>query len=324
MERLPSRGACVNLSWFDDNLPRFGGEFKREEPLMRHTYYRIGGPAQFLAIPRSKEDLQWLAEGIRATGIEPFFMGSGSNLLVSDRGFRGLVIKTTRINLEIQSLGSDSDAKLRIRTGASVAVSTLLRRAAQEGWSGLELLTGVPGSMGGVVTMNAGTHLGETKDRIKRVRALSVFGEEPGSELIFEGDSLQFAYRKNYFIPKGFIVWDTEWEVELREPSLVKAQLDEMLARRKSTQPVDYPSCGSVFKNPKTFGKNAWQVVDQLGLRGHRIGDAQISEKHSNFIVNLGKARAQDVRALIDLIKKRAASELGIPLEEEVIYLGEF
>ncbi|MEO7161497.1 MAG: UDP-N-acetylmuramate dehydrogenase, partial [Bdellovibrionia bacterium] len=210
----------------------------------------------------------------------------------------------------------------RIRTGSSVGISTLLRRAAHEGWKGLEFLSGIPGSVGGAITMNAGTHLGETVGRVRRVEAYSLlsFSDTPK---VFENEQLQFKYRANLFLEKGSVVNYVEWEIEKADPSEVKALIDQTLARRKASQPVELPSCGSVFKNPKSSGLSAWQVIDKLGLRGFQVGQAQFSEKHSNFIVNLGQATAYDVRSLIELAKRRAHLELNILLEEEVIYLGD-
>ena len=306
--------------WFKDHAARLTGQLSFDEPLSKHTYYRIGGPASVFAVPRSLQDLQWLSEGIRATGIPVFVLGSGSNLLVSDEGFAGLVVRAGRLDLGIDPIGASGDLgqPLRIRTGGSVAVSTLLRRAAHDGWAGLELLTGIPGSIGGVVTMNAGTHLGEAKDRLRRVEAFDLL---QSSTRVFDSTEFKYEYRKNHFLPQGSIVMSAEWEVRLEEPALVKARIDETLLRRKTTQPLDYPSCGSVFKNPHSHGLSAWQVVDRLGLRGHRIGGAQFAQKHSNFIVNLGDASASDVKALIALAKERALKELGVLLEEEVMVL---
>ena len=309
------------LSWFEspDKRAKFSGEIRDHEPLSRHTYYRIGGPARHLVIPKTVEDLDWIVEGVRAHQLPFQILGLGSNYLVSDRGFPGVVIKLTRIDLGVEALSLN-----RLRTGASVAVSSLLRRAAQEGWGGLEFLAGIPGSMGGVIAMNAGTHLGEAKDRVRVVEALQVFGAEAGKRYRFEGDDLRFDYRKNEFLPAGSIITSCEWEISPRNPAEVKAELDLVLSRRKSTQPVDFPSCGSVFKNPKAHGKQAWQVLDQVGMRGHRIGDAQVSEKHSNFIINHGQAKAFEVKALIDMAKQRARDQMGIELEEEVKFLGDF
>lgn len=296
------------MKWFSENLARFSGEVLFDAPLSKCTYYRIGGPAKVIALPRTREDIAWIGEGLRATGLPYFVLGAGSNVLVSDRGFDGVVIRTGRLNLDITARDS------RLMTGASVAVSSLLRRAASEGWAGLEFLAGIPGSIGGVVRMNAGTHLGEAAGALRRVRGISLDGNE------HEYTELKFQYRKNLFLAPDVLVWDAEWEIRRDDPAKVKAILDETLARRKATQPIDYPSCGSVFKNPD--GHRAWQVIDKLGLRGHRIGDAEFSEKHSNFIINHGGAKAADVRALIELARTRAQAELGVILEEEVIYVG--
>lgn len=309
--------------WFRSNASEFNGVLAFGEPLSRHTYYRIGGPASVFASPKSLEDLRWLARGLRETGIPFFIMGAGSNLLVSDSGFPGLVIRANRLNLAIDPIQDGSGAAV-IRTGASVSVSTLLKKASQEGWGGLEFLTGIPGYVGGAVFMNAGTHLGEARKALRKVFVFPLIGDADGELLEFGSSQLQFEYRKNLFLPRGGLVWAADWEVLREEPEVVKTRIQDLLTRRKSTQPIDYPSCGSVFKNPRASGgqgPSAWQVVDQLGLRGHRIGDAQFSEKHSNFIINLGAAKATDVRSLIALAKSRALAELGIELEEEVIYL---
>ncbi len=306
--------------WFEKNAANFHGELRWNEPLSKHTYYRIGGPAPLMAFPKDISALRWLRGGIETTGVESFILGLGSNLLVSDEGFPGLVIKTSRLDLGIQCIAEEGDSII-IRTGSSVAVSTLLRRAAQEGWSGFECLAGVPGSVGGVVVMNAGTHLGEAQERIHRVGALLM---DSDSNREWTRGEMEFEYRRNRFLPGDAIVTWVEWKVRKLEPAFVKKVIDETLERRKSTQPVDYPSCGSVFKNPRESGLRAWQVVDQLGLRGHRIGQAQFAEKHSNFIINLGSARASDVRSLIELAQNRAKAELGVTLEEEVKFLGRF
>ena len=134
--------------------------------------------------------------------------------------------------------------------------------------------------------MNGGTHLGEAQNALKRVEVIGLEGPEAGQSQIFEGAGLKYQYRRNLYLPRGSVVWEATWQVRKEAPSRVKAMIDETLIRRKATQPIDYPSCGSVFKNPKTHGVSAWQVLDQLGLRGYRIGNAHISEKHSNFIIN--------------------------------------
>jgi len=309
----------TNGEWFSNHAHAFHGEVRLNEPLSKHTYYRIGGPAPVMLFPKDVSGLRWIEEGLKATGAASFVLGLGSNLLVSDSGFDGVVIKTSRLDLNIQA--QENTEGWTVRTGASVAVSSLLRRAAQEGWAGFEALAGVPGSVGGVIVMNAGTHLGEAQERLVRVGAILRHSLQ---EKIWTRSEMSFEYRKNLFLPAEALVSWAEWRMEKKDPSVVKKLIDETLERRKSTQPVDYPSCGSVFKNPRESGLRAWQVVDKLGLRGHRLGNAQFAEKHSNFIINLGGASAADVRGLIDLAKLRAQNELGVTLEEEVKFLGRF
>lgn len=307
----------TSLDWFQKNASQFAGQLLWNEALSKHTYYRIGGPADLMLIPQGADDLRWIAQGLAAQNPTPryWIAGLGSNVLVSDEGFRGIVIKCNRVDLGISFV---DNLVPQIRVGASVPVSTLLRKAAQEGWGGLEFLAGVPGSMGGVVAMNAGTHLGEAKDQLL---AVEYFGLARSQFFQVGHSHLSFEYRKNLFLPEDAVVTSSIWKIQFEEPGIVKARIDEILARRKNSQPVEFPSCGSVFKNPRASGLHAWQVIDRLQLRGHTIGGAQFSEKHCNFIINLGTAQASDVRALIELAKTRAQSELGILLEEEVKYV---
>jgi len=310
--------------FFKQKSAVFEGQILFDEPLSKHTYYRIGGPAAVLAFPKSIEDLKILSQGIIETGISFFIVGMGSNLLVADSGCPGLIIRATKLNLEMKLVAEGQV----LRTGGRVGISSLLRKASQEGWGGLEFFTGIPGSIGGAVRMNAGTHLGETKDRLLAVEAYSFEEGEPIlNKLVYEKEAFQFKYRKNLFLPRNALVYAAEWAITKSDPAQVKTIIDQTLSRRKATQPIDYPSCGSVFINPKLPGPksadlHSWQVIDQLGLRGHRVGNAQFSEKHCNFIVNLGGAQASDVKALINLAKSQAFSQLGITLEEEVISLG--
>lgn len=298
----------------EKNAAEFSGVLLFEEPLSRHTYYRIGGPAELLAQPRTVEDLSWLHRLILESGARSFVLGFGSNILAHDDGFRGVVISTRKLDLTLNPV-----APGLVRAGAGVAISSFLRRASEQGWGGLEFLTGIPGSVGGAVRMNGGTHLGESSSALESVEVFSI---QSGLTRIFSGEELRFQYRKNLFLSPGDLVVGATWRFQDAPPAEVKAKIDSTLLRRKETQPLDAPSCGSVFKNPLAQGMQAWQVIDRLGLRGKRVGNAQISPKHSNWIVNLGEAKAADVRALIEEVKQRAQTELGIAMEEEVVGLG--
>ena len=299
-----------------EHLTNFSGKVLENESLSRHTYYRIGGPARFLVEPIGMEDLRIVHNFIKKHQLPYFFLGKGSNLLVSDEGFPGVVIKTQKLNTELRC-----SAENVLKVGSGVAVTQLLREAGENGWGGLEFLAGIPGSIGGVVFMNAGTHLGEVSSYVLAVEAFN-FEDELFRLERFELDVLAFQYRKNLFLKPSHFIWGLELSFTPGTPDRVRAQIKEVLDRRKSTQPLNRPSCGSVFKNPKPSGLHAWQVIEKLGLRGYQMGAAAFSEVHCNFIVNLGDAKASDVKGLIDLAKRRAEEELGIRLEEEVQYLG--
>ncbi|MEK6706857.1 MAG: UDP-N-acetylmuramate dehydrogenase [Bdellovibrionota bacterium] len=303
------------VKWFRSNSSDFSGQLFFSEPLSKHTFYRIGGPASVFAAPTKEEDLRWLSNGVKETGIPVFILGAGSNILAPDEGFQGLVVRTNRLNLEISG---HKESELRV--GGSVAVSTLIRKMIQDGYGGLEFLAGIPGSIGGAIAMNAGTKRGEVKDRLLRVEVI-VLSPEYKDRLCFEKKDLCFEYRKNMFLPYASIIWSADWSVYRQDPAAIKKNIDDILSRRKVIQPLDSPSCGSIFKNPQGSGVLAWQVIDRIGLRGHRIGDAAFAQKHCNFIINLGGAKAADVRALIDLAKEKAKQDLGITLETEVILL---
>ena len=307
-------------SYFDSIATAFDGQLEFDVPLSKVTYYRIGGPAAVLATPKTRKDLESLSIAIARTGVRFFVLGWGSNLLFSDAGFNGVVIRMKHLFSEIEELPENT-----LRVGASVGASSLLRRAQEKGYGGLSRLTGIPGSVGGMVAMNAGTHLGEIKSLLKKIEIVRI-GSSP-DELESRSlvpDESSFSYRHNHFLESNELVTHVELRYQSEDPLKVKNEIDDLYQRRKLTQPVDYPSCGSVFKNPKGKsgeggpGFNAWQVIDQLGLRGHRIGNAQFAEKHSNFIINLGDAKAADVIALIELAKTRAMKELGVELQEEV------
>ncbi len=297
---------------------QFRGEVEFDSPLSKVVYYRIGGQASVMITPRAFSDLELLHGALRRHPVPFFVMGWGSNLLFPDHGFQGLMIRMKHLFTEVEEI-----AEGRLRVGASVGANVLLKIASEKGYGGLHRFTGIPGSVGGMVAMNAGTHEGEMSDVILRSEWVN---------LTQDADSLQihsrvhgvgdFSYRRNHFLQPHDLLTHVELRYERSDSKTVKAKIDELYQRRKASQPVEYPSCGSVFMNPKAHGLRAWEVVEKLGLRGHQIGNAQVSEKHPNFIVNLGGATSSDVRALIDLIKSRALSELGIELHEEVRILS--
>jgi UDP-N-acetylmuramate dehydrogenase len=299
---------------FKERIQDFKGEIAFDAPLSKIAYYRIGGPARVLVTPRDFQDLELLHQILSATPIPFFVTGWGSNLLFQDEGFDGVIIRMKHLFTGVEEVAPGV-----LRVGASLGANALLKVASEKGYGGLSRFTGIPGSIGGMIAMNAGTHLGEMSEVIIESSWIEL-GQSTGplqiqTRVHAQGD---FSYRRNHFLKACDLILHALIRYESADPAQVKAEIESLYQRRKSTQPVEYPSCGSVFMNPKAHGLHAWQVIDQLGLRGHRIGNAQISEKHPNFIVNLGGATAHDVRSLIALVKSEAMARLSIELHEEV------
>lgn len=279
----------------------------RNEPLARHTTYRIGGPVAFLAFPEKAEHLRIIAEEIRKSGLPYFILGNGSNILAPDEGFPGWVIKTSQLNTEIRFSETTVDA------GAACMNSSVLRAAAAKGLTGLEYLAGVPGTIGGAVAMNAGTASGWVANNLQSVKAYSL----TRGELAYAGEELTFSYREQHFLPQDAVILSAVFSLKPADPELIKKSIAESIQKRKQAQPIELPSCGSVFRNPS--GHQAWKLIADAGLRGKKIGGARISEKHTNFIVNEGGATRADVLALIALAKEQVLAHSGIALQEEVI-----
>ena len=236
-----------DLQTYFSNPPEgFTGEIRFNEPLARYTYYQIGGPASVLAVPKSRADLEWVWNGVRRTGSRVFFLGAGSNILISDQGFSGVVIRLTRLqtDLEVQ------DEKLLAGGGAMISV--LLRRAGQEGWGGLEFLAGIPGTVGGAVRMNAGTHLGETQSRLTQVTAL-LLGDQVEVK-IYESEGLRFEYRKNHFLPEHAVVWTTQWQSTDRIRLRSKSESTKLWPDESKLSPSIIQAAEASSRIPKSPG----------------------------------------------------------------------
>jgi UDP-N-acetylmuramate dehydrogenase len=295
----------------------FEGALLEHELLSRHTSYRIGGPADCVVCPKNSTDLKHLARVLKRHGVPYAILGAGSNVLAPDEPIQGCVIKLSRFDSRIESFSSrstDLSDALLIEVGTGAQISSLLREAITHGWSGLECLAGIPGSLGGVVAMNGGTHLGELAGICER---FELFSLASGEARTVEAGEFEFSYRKNAAIRAHEIVTRVVLRVSVESTERVRIRLEELLARRKATQPLEHPSCGSVFKNPDGSLK-AWEIIEKIGMRGAIEGSAQISIKHPNWIVNLGGAKASDVTALILRAKERALQVLGVELESEL------
>lgn len=298
----------LELLRFEDS---FDGEIRLDEPLSKHTSYRIGGPARAYILVNSPAALSAVLTACKADECPWVVVGKGSNLLVSDAGFKGAVIVLAG---EFRNWKFDEE-NARVVVGAGTTLSRLVQEVFHRGYSGMEFAVGTPGSVGGAVRMNAGTK----DDWIgSRVVSVTTFAPDQGLKRYAPSD-IEWAYRSTSFAPDEIIV-----EVELQlTPALsgnIHDKMRTLLERRKASQPLEYPSCGSVFKNPEDA--SAGVLIDEVGLKGSMCGGAQISEKHANFIVNKNKACASDVLALIKRAQEKVKEHYGIELQPEVKFLG--
>jgi UDP-N-acetylmuramate dehydrogenase len=299
-------------------IKNFKGDIQRDEPLSRHTWYAIGGPADVLAYPADGQDLLLLLQAIKTRKLPSFILGGGTNLLVRDGGFRGVVINLQRmhaitIEREYRSIGG-SFVAVRAEAGASLA--KLLSFAVEHGLTDLEFAAGIPGTVGGAVCMNAGTALGEMGDVVESVTLIS-----PDGEFVTRSAAeMGFGYR-TALVPEAHLVLQARVVLRRENKEKITARLKELLDARRQRQPWGLPNAGSVFKNPRA--ESAGKLIESAGLKGSTVGGAQVSEKHANFIVNTGKAKATDVLALMEIVKKKVFEVHGVRLEPEIKIIGE-
>jgi UDP-N-acetylmuramate dehydrogenase len=280
------------------------------EPLAPYTSFGIGGPADIMVVPEGVEDVQAALGCCRAEGIPCLLLGGGSNVLVRDGGFRGVVLRLDGTFLELTAEGR------RVYAGAGVRLSRLVAFCSKLALSGVESLAGIPGTVGGAVKGNAGAFGGSIADHLAEVRLLT----REGDQQTLSRDRLEFSYRHTA-LPEGCVVLEAIFDLEPGDAVHIRRRVSENLVQRNRGQPVEWRSAGSVFKNPP--GDYAGRLVEKAGLKGTRIGGACISPKHGNFIINLGGATAGDVLALIDLMRHRVREEMHVELELEVRVAGE-
>ena len=282
------------------------------EPMKKHTTFRIGGPADYYLCPHSTEELQKILQISRENKLEFFILGNGSNLLVSDKGYRGVVIQLWKNFSDIET----EDNTITVKAGA--LLSKVAAEALEESLTGMEFASGIPGTMGGAVMMNAGAYGGEMKDIIREVTVLTREGEL----LTLSKEEMNFGYRTSVVKEKGYVVISAVLQLRKGDREEIRKVMDELKERRVTKQPLDMPSAGSTFKRPE--GYFAGKLIMDAGLRGFSVGGAQISEKHCGFVVNKGDATAADVLGLIGEVQKRVQEKFGVALEPEVKFLGEF
>ena len=292
-------------------LQEAGVEVQLDAPLLKRTWWRAGGPADGLVQCPDLPTLQAVRRIATHTGCPLFVLGNASNLLISDAGVRGLVIRLSHDLAQIQPTPG------ALKLGGGVKMVVLIGRMLRHQWTGLEFMAGIPGTIGGAVRMNAGTGMGEVVDALIEVQLVLADGQLQ----VQSASSLDMSYRTAH-LPTGSIVATATFRLTEEDPAESRARIDAHLARRRATQPVDQPSCGSTFRNPP--GHHAGQLVEAAGLKGFQIGGALVSPLHANFIVNTGEATAADIRQVIEHVQRTVLEQTGVPLQREVHFAGDW
>lgn len=305
------------MDW-EENFCRRLGEFLRTEqfiinaPMCDYTTFKIGGAADVLIFPSSAEDVSKIFKLVNEFNLPCIVLGNGSNVLVRDKGIRGVVIKFTE-----NFFGNMRCDGQRLIACAGAGLRNVSKFAAQNGLTGMEFAVGIPGSIGGAIFMNAGAYDGEMKNVIASVKAVTRGGEF----VEFSGASLQLGYRHSIFQENGYAICEVELILQRGNVDEINRKMEDFTERRESKQPLDMPSAGSTFKRPK--GNFAGTLIDKTGLKGLRVGGAMVSKKHAGFVVNTGGATAQDVLNLIEEVRRRVCEAHGITLSPEVRIIGE-
>ena len=285
-------------------------DIKIDEMMSKHTSFRVGGLAKVFLTVHSEESLRNILLALKRYELPYFVLGNGSNLLVSDEGYDGVMVYLGEEFSEVEITGTQMRAK------AAALLGKVARMAMEEGLAGLEFAAGIPGSLGGGVVMNAGAYGGELSQVVTKVRAMN-----PDGEIIeLEKDQLLLGYRTSIFKTKPFVILEVFMELQKGNKEEILAKIKEYTKARVEKQPLEYPSAGSTFKRPE--GYFAGKLIMDAGLRGYRVGDAQVSEKHCGFVINRGNATATEIKTLMENVAKKVKEEFGVDLEAEVIMLG--
>lgn len=299
----------MNVEALADFLENENIEYRQNEPMRAHTTFKIGGEADIFIIPASPAALIYAVKKCNELEIPYFILGNGSNLLVSDGGIEGAVISLSGIN------GISYDGE-KITCGAGAMLSSVCLKAMSLSLTGLEFAYGIPGTAGGALYMNAGAYGGQMADVIESAECLTVTGEIK----TLKKENMQLGYRSSVFKNGGLIIISLTLALKKGDKTEIKAEMDDLLNRRKQKQPLEYPSAGSTFKRPEGYFAGA--LIEKNGLKGSAVGGAQVSEKHAGFVINRGGATAADVKALIGKIQKKVFENDGVMLEPEVIFTG--
>lgn len=285
----------------------------KDELMKKHTTFRVGGPADWFVTPEEEEQVRDLVNVLRREKIPYYVMGNGSNLLVGDKGYRGVMIQICQKMNRIRTI----DAHV-VYAQAGALLSKIAAEALTQKLTGLEFASGIPGTLGGAVMMNAGAYGGEMKQVLKSTLSLTVEGEFR----VLPVEQMELGYRTSIFSRSGDIVLSAEIKLEPGNPEEIRAYMDELKEKRVTKQPLEYPSAGSTFKRPK--GYFAGKLIQDAGLRGFQVGGAQVSEKHCGFVINKDNATAAEILSLIEQVSDKVEAQSGVRLEPEVKRIGEF
>ncbi|HIZ46508.1 MAG TPA: UDP-N-acetylmuramate dehydrogenase [Candidatus Olsenella pullistercoris] len=283
---------------------------RADEPMSDHTTFKVGGPADLYVVPESASEVRDVLLACEEAGVDCFVLGRGSDLLVSDEGYRGVIVAVGDGLMGVSVDGTEMTCQ------AGVDLREASEMACELGLSGLEFACGIPGSVGGACFMNAGAYGGCVADVLKCVRVLA----PDGSMDVVEASELDMGYRKSRVASDGLIVLSATFGLERGEPERIRATMDDLMSRREEKQPLDLPSAGSTFKRPE--GHFAGKLIMDAGLQGYRVGGAEVSRKHAGFVVNVGGATASDVHAVIEHVQDEVERQFGVRLEPEVRFLG--
>lgn len=284
-------------------------QVKKDEPMKSHTTFRVGGPADYFVTPQTAEEVAKVIEACTQEKVPYYIVGNGSNLLVSDKGYEGVIIQIYKQMNQVKVEGA------QIHAQAGALLSMIAKRALDAELTGFEFAAGIPGTLGGACVMNAGAYGGEMKDVLKSVTVLT----DKGEVKTLAKEELELGYRTSVIAKKGYIVLEAVLELQKGEKEKIQAVMDDLKERRVTKQPLEYPSAGSTFKRPE--GSYASLLIDQCGLKGLSVGDAQVSLKHSGFIINKGNASCRDVLELAEKVSKIVKDKTGYNLELEPVVL---
>ncbi len=288
-----------------------------DEPMSKHTTFRIGGPADFFAMPACLEEVLALVKACKEAEVEYYIVGNGSNLLVGDKGFRGVIIQIGN-RMADYTIEEREDGKYRVQAQAGIMLGKLAFAAANEAFKDFEFASGIPGTVGGAVAMNAGAYGGEIKDVLVSATVI----DQEGNVSVLSKEELELGYRTSRVQKESLIVLDTEFVFEKGNEEEIKDRIKELARQRREKQPLEYPSAGSTFKRP--VGHFAGKLIMDSGLRGYRVGNIMVSEKHCGFVINAGDGTAAEVLQLIKDVQRIVKEKYDVELEPEVRMIGSF